>query len=906
MLRGGGLRRLVANVVVVFIVVGAYGCSGDGGNLYAEWATKCSGLPFGKTQLEGLEKTPSYRFTGSRATRTVERLNSQGELIADEDGAARYVFARVDGGWDQRRERSDGTLVESRQHRGAACTTRSSAAQGGASTFRRYGFGQNSSLVLRLDGEGRPRTEDGVAMILYDDENEWRFDHRGRPLHGQNGHYLRILRDADGKLLERSYFGVLGEPTVGKDGFHRRLNRSDREGNLISARFFGRNDKPVPGPEGAHEFRQKYVGGDRVRVEWFDVDGHPTSVLGKGYSRLEQRFEQGRLVSVARFGPSGRPVPVERCDEDRTDYDQQGRVSSRSCWLSGAPALRADGWHHVRYRRNAAGKVVEWSYFDVDGLPGVGPRGVHRVMDEYDERGNLAARALFGRDGSAASGRDGYHRWVASHDGDRMVEQRFIDEGGEPTVNPAGQHRITWTDDDDGHAKELATDAGGVPVVDREASNERTRRELDDQDRAVARWYVDAAGLPTVSSDGYHRAELTLDSWGRTTRERLFGLGGARASGKLGYHLVTSHFDDRGDVVERAWFAPDDSPTLREGGYHRVVYERDARGRNVREARFGVNGEPVVPDGFHSVKNVYGSHDQLLTQASFGGSAEPVAVSGQGHLKRFRYDVFLDEVEVSWRDIAGRPALNKEGWHRRVLRRDARGQVIEKLLFDEEGRPTGTTARPHRTVMSRDGFGRIIQWRYFAAEGAPTLHPKWRAHRIALTRDAWGRERESRFFGIDDKPAAAFEGHRRERLRSGTGEILEVRRHGPFPEHNVCRVDRLQRDEKGRVTLSTCVDAGGKPAAATGGLHRTSTTYDDRGNTVRLRTFGLDGPVAVDGVHETRHRYDIVGRLLETQFTGPSGEPATDKEGCHRLSRTPDEWGRPGPPDCVRPDRKAR
>ena len=70
---------------------------------------------------------------------------------------------------------------------------------------------------------------------------------------------------------------------------------------------------------------------------------------------------------------------------------------------------------------------------------------------------------------------------------------------------------------------------------------------------------------------------------------------------KAGYHVWKASYDARGNQIEWACFDTEEGPVVsRDSGLHRITKVRNDLGRLVEEAYFGVDGKPAVQkNGYH-------------------------------------------------------------------------------------------------------------------------------------------------------------------------------------------------------------------------------------------------------------------------------------------------------------------
>ncbi len=77
--------------------------------------------------------------------------------------------------------------------------------------------------------------------------------------------------------------------------------------------------------------------------------------------------------------------------------------------------------------------VVEWTYFDAQGVAINNSEGYHRGTVKHDDRGHAAEFAYFGIDGKATH-HLGYARVSIAFEGDREIRRAYFDANGQRVV----------------------------------------------------------------------------------------------------------------------------------------------------------------------------------------------------------------------------------------------------------------------------------------------------------------------------------------------------------------------------------------------------------------------------------------------------------------------------------------
>ena len=107
----------------------------------------------------------------------------------------------------------------------------------------------------------------------------------------------------------------------------------------------------------------------------------------------------------------------------------------------------------------------------------------------------------------------------------------------------------------------------------------------------VAWSYFDAAGVPIISNERFHRETVKLDDRGHVTELAYFGPDGASVMRDGGYTRISITY--QGDKeASRMYFDTDGKPALMDGLYAERRQEYDRNGNQTLEAYFDVDGKP--------------------------------------------------------------------------------------------------------------------------------------------------------------------------------------------------------------------------------------------------------------------------------------------------------------------------
>jgi hypothetical protein len=199
------------------------------------------------------------------------------------------------------------------------------------------------------------------------------------------------------------------------------------------------------------------------------------------------------------------------------------------------------------------GKVSLIRYLDAEGN-GTMVKGVYGIKSDYNSFGNLEKETWLDQDGRAALNEDGYASIQYDYDlsDSSKVEKYYsvyLDETGAPTMAKNGAwgitelyypvtriHTVTYIDD----AGEPVVTTDGYAILE---------YELNDQGNRVWEGYYDAAYAQTNCADGYSNVERGYDQEGRLISERYVDRYNKLTNNKNGVAGWTGRYDENGELI---------------------------------------------------------------------------------------------------------------------------------------------------------------------------------------------------------------------------------------------------------------------------------------------------------------------------------------------------------------------
>src|SRR5262249_13080856 len=152
------------------------------------------------------------------------------------------------------------------------------------------------------------------------------------------------------------------------EGHHRFKVRLNAQGKMVEESFFGPDGEPVVTTRGYHCMRRRYdARGLKVEEVCFGAAGEPAfASLGNSFRALFSYNAQGRSAGFVLLGPNGRPRNNKQgVARMQISYDPLGAKVGSTAW-------RADPQGRLRLwkRLDGKGKILENANLDTDGTPG--------------------------------------------------------------------------------------------------------------------------------------------------------------------------------------------------------------------------------------------------------------------------------------------------------------------------------------------------------------------------------------------------------------------------------------------------------------------------------------------------------------------------------------------------------
>ena len=506
--------------------------------------------------------------------------------------------------------------------------------------------------------DGKPNvTKSGYAKMSakYDDlghQVEWAcFDLLGQPAIEQSlgTHMSRQIYDAQGNVLETSYYGVDGKPHATKSGYAKINAKFDDLGHQIEWACYDTLGQPaIEQSLGTHLSRTVYdARGNWLVWTYYGVNGKPC-LTKSGYAKTTAKYDElGHQIEWACFDTLDKPAIDQARGNHmwRQAYDARGNVLETSYHgIDDKPCLIKDGYAKATAKYDELGHQIEWACFDTLDKPTIDQTvGNHMWRQAYDARGSIAETSYYGIDDKLCVTKSGYARVSAKYDDlGHQIEWACFDTLGKPTIDGTyGNHM--WRQMYDARGNILETSYHGIddkPCLTKSGYAKSTAK-YDDCGHQIEWACFDTLGKPAIDEAlGNHMSRTVYDAIGNALETSYHGVDGKLLVAKNGYAKTRAKYDDFGHQIEWACFDNLDQPTIDPAfGNHmsRKIY--DARGNWIEWTYYGVDGKPcIMKNGYAKATAKYDLQGNQIEEAYFDIQEKPVPWKGGYAKVTAKYD----------------------------------------------------------------------------------------------------------------------------------------------------------------------------------------------------------------------------------------------------------------------------
>jgi hypothetical protein len=362
------------------------------------------------------------------------------------------------------------------------------------------------TLYLGSDLKTPSPNKSGVARIsrVYDDRGHviayWFRDGRDGKRPALNNEGLggwRASYDNRGKMLERIWCDVDGEPTTTSAKFSRVRYEYDTRGN-------------------------------RTKISYWDVAGKRRVMnTSDGYATSEYTFDvRGNEISIRQLDAEDRYIAGLRRYYDARD----NKIGYDFVDAKGSPVVMPKGGYAgTRSEFDAGGNETKVTYVDAKGAPVRSAEGIIGWLAKFDARGNRTERVFLDEKGNPETRPDGIAILRAAYDvrGNRL-KNMILDAGGKPVKS--------------GKAYDVGGGYSGWAMI------------YDDRNRLVEETYLGPDEKPVEIAGTCTTRKYTHDARGNVATRACLGPTGQPMNDARGVAVEQHEYDERDRRTKSEYF----------------------------------------------------------------------------------------------------------------------------------------------------------------------------------------------------------------------------------------------------------------------------------------------------------------------------------------------------------------
>jgi serine/threonine protein kinase len=223
------------------------------------------------------------------------------------------------------------------------------------------------------DTEGNPAVyKPGVHKY------EQKFDYRGKPIYeisyGTDGNPAKIkdvegkvVYDVRGNMTELSVYDGHGNPSLGSDGFYKKVMTYDSKNKELTCEYYGTDNQPIVSAVlGYHKRQYTYDDkGNTLTEEYYDENKNPMINAYKGYFKVQYTYDdKGKTTKIENFGTSNESINENKVwAKIINTYDGNGNLTQKE-WFSTKQREKL-----YKYTYNDKNKQTEEFQYDGQGNP---------------------------------------------------------------------------------------------------------------------------------------------------------------------------------------------------------------------------------------------------------------------------------------------------------------------------------------------------------------------------------------------------------------------------------------------------------------------------------------------------------------------------------------------------------
>lgn len=368
---------------------------------------------------------------------------------------------------------------------------------------------------------------------------------------------------------------------------------------------------------------------------------------------------------------------------------------------------------------------------------------------------------------------------------------------------------------------------------------------------------------------------------------------------------VTRHFlrfDEDGFIERRLFRNQSRLPKRDQSGFYGHRFIRNDVGSPVEIIALNAQEEDLERTERWVAQSItYNASGLVIERAFLNSDGEPIFNSNRYAIAKYVRDETGNLSQGQFQDNQGNPATHRRGYSSFSFKFDSGGNLSERRYWLPGDQPARNNDQYH--TWRGKYVGESLVWSTFLDEN---LEPELGPRGFAIWRgkyDESGREIEGRYFDERDRPVLDKDGHHVwQQYYDDSGNKIESRYLGLDDEliHGKATfatyaIERFDYDDLRRRIRHWYVNKEGDPAVGPMGYHRKEMRYDpESGNLVEYLLYGIDRDPVLhsDGHHRWTAEYNDIGQRIESRNYGLDGKTPVLRYGSHHIWRALyDEFG---------------
>jgi len=540
--------------------------------------------------------------------------------------------------------------------------------------------------------------------------------------------------------------------------------------------------------------------------------------------------------------------------------------------------------------RDPKGKITEWQKWSDGG----------KRVDFVDDDGTTPRHDLSSRATGVLLDYDGHGL---------VVRERYVGPTGRPRLVPRdGAYGVAYSAWDRDHWNRLTyLAADSLPHVSTLFGAVEDRAAINEPVITRDAHYLDVDGRPMADYAGVFHEHHEGDTPAAEGSGTLFFFGAREqhvvhgSQGAAGYRW---RWDPLKRVREVNIVDGNGRPEpSRHDTWFTVVQTYDLRGRRVLLEHLDENRNRVPSRGDNSSTfeaaehGVWNDADDLVELTELDATGALIE-NGEGFARRvLAFNERGQPIEARYYDASGNIAPRHDGGAIWRTTYDERGLVISEASFDAENRPVASV---HGYAVTRNKYDRLrnlVEVARFGADGRPCVDDRG----VSVERSRYDENDdlvEVSYFDADGAPAMLGGEYATRRVRNDARGLVVEEEYLDGHGSRAIRKDgyaavRYVRDRNDDVVEESYFGQHDEPKVVPGGYAKKKTTYDGHRKPIEISLFGATGAprAGIDGWAIERSTFDETGLIVRRDHFDPDGRPVLTKSGAASTTLTYDERG---------------